>query len=119
MRGQYCGVVLGACFVYDLVNGEEADVLGQEIGVDEDAVGRDQAGVGLEEEVRGHLGDFADGLLGFLLCFGDFAADCLVLLEAGIALAWRTRLASQYYFPCYVLHSAKIAEEVEFECSYR
>lgn len=48
--------------------------MGQEICVDDDLVRGDEAGVRLEEEVGGCLGDFADGALGGFFLFGDFAA---------------------------------------------
>ena len=62
--------------------------MGEEVGVNEDGVGRSQSGVVLEEEGGGDLRDFANdvwtfqGLLLLLLLLED-----LVLFQAGIALA--------------------------------
>ena len=56
----------------------------EEVGVDEDTVGRAEGGVGLEEERGGDLGNFALGLFGGEFLFGFEVAGVLVLLSADL-----------------------------------
>jgi len=44
--------------------------VGEEIGVDEDRVWRDEGGIGLEEERGGNLGNFADYFCVWLFILG-------------------------------------------------
>lgn len=60
----------------------------EKVGIDENAVGRDESCVVLEEHVAGHLGSFSDNLaidgLLLLLLLGQLSLE-LVLLQSGIA----------------------------------
>ena len=62
------------------------ECVGEEICVEEDAVGRGEGGIVREEEGGGVLGDGADG---FGILFGGDLSEglfFLVLFEAGVAL---------------------------------
>ena len=56
----------------------------EEVGVDEDAVGRAEGGIGLEEECGGDLGNFAFCLFGGEFLLGFEVAGVLVLLSADL-----------------------------------
>lgn len=56
----------------------------EEVGVDENGVGRDEGSVILEEEGGGNLGDFADDFVAFGCFLGLELAFVLVLFSWGI-----------------------------------
>jgi hypothetical protein len=89
-RSSFARTVLqrtGQPVLYDF--DERQSLLGEEIGIDQNAVRRHQTRVRLEEEMRGHLWDLPHRLVFrlFLLC--DLGALELVLLQACISLACR------------------------------